>query len=117
MQRVADGLFVAPNPRVILPLLALALFALLFTDPLLASDNNEKPPYMIYIDPVTGKYTTEAPSSRAESAAIPEPAIEPKASRSAEMLTGLLLLLVVTIYVIRARPGKKPASPARNTGR
>lgn len=29
-----------------------------------ASDNNEDPPYMIYIDPETGKYTTKDPDAR-----------------------------------------------------
>lgn len=29
-----------------------------------ASDNNEDPPYMIYIDPETGRYTTKDPQAR-----------------------------------------------------
>lgn len=53
---------------------------MLATGPTLAGDDDKPPAYKIYIDPETGKYTTEDPaavkSGAAGLAAAPEPAPE-----------------------------------------
>lgn len=88
-----------------------------------ASDNNEDPPYMIYIDPETGKYTTKDPQVRrptdydvqasspprtsGERQAVPAaPAAAGKIDRSGAFVAGALLVLTAGAAAWRFRRGR-----------
>lgn len=43
---------------------------LLFSGPAYCADEDKAPAYMIYIDPETGKYTTENPDAKTKSDAV-----------------------------------------------
>lgn len=54
----------------------------LFLMPAIAGDEDEKPPYMIYIDPETGGYTTTDP----ESEGVAQQMVEEKATQRTEQV-------------------------------
>jgi hypothetical protein len=94
-------------------LLVPALFGAAAT---LASDNDEKPPYMIYIDPETGKYTTRDPYAEpaAESRpSQPEPArvsVQPRKEfpvAGAAAIAGLLLAIGIGFLLRKRAPAGK----------
>lgn len=86
-------------------ILLIGLAALLGPLPSVASDNDEQPVYKIYIDPETGKYTTEdplaadreppAPAVTAESTTAAPAAGVPRQNRYAAVAAALLILLVL----------------------
>lgn len=80
------------------------LITLSFGGAAIGSDDDERLPYMIYIDPVTGKYTTENPSRAIAS----EQANHNEASGNNKRysVAGVLLLMVLLILVYRAKTHK-----------
>jgi hypothetical protein len=87
---------------------ACLLCALLQPYPAAASDNDERPAYMIYIDPETGQYTTQDPSRRSQADAVTVPAA-PTARETVEsgdhwkaapVAVGLLLLCTLAAWGI-----------------
>ena len=82
----------------------------LFSMPAIAGDEDESSPYLIYIDPETGRYTTTDP----ESATVAAQNVEEKASEGSEQVqrdvpvlsVGVVIacaLLLAVVLVIRRR--------------
>lgn len=82
----------------------------LFSMPAMSGDEDETPPYMIYIDPETGGYTTTDPESEGAAAQM----VEEKATQRTEQVqrdvSGLsvgfaiaLILLLAGVLLIRRR--------------
>lgn len=99
---------------------ALLLCAVLAPSHALASDNNEDPPYMIYINPETGKYTTKDPLAHRPTDYDPQAAASPpvrvgrravpgdpgsggKADRYGTLVAGALLLFAAAAAAWRFR--------------
>lgn len=101
----SEGKFGVQSYRVILTLAALIFCELLLPAPALCSDNDERPAYMIYIDPVTGKYTTEnrSQTADAETPAEPDSGMDSERSMVLEIVVSTLLLMVLIGYAIKTR--------------
>lgn len=102
--------------------LAAAGLLALCTAPLLctvavAGDEDRKPAYMIYIDPVTGKYTTEDPDDPGNSDTVDGPAPLAGAEHDGDGNAWDLPMLVLAVGVVVAmlvgafyRQQRKPLS-------
>jgi hypothetical protein len=95
--------------RTIMLLAAWPLCVLVHPHPAAASDNDERPAYMIYIDPETGKYTTEDPSRKSQADALatasPAPTARPTGDsaahwKAAPVAVGLSLLCALAVWGI-----------------
>ena len=89
----------------ILWLAVLISFSLLFSMPAAGSDDDERPAYMIYIDPETGKYTTEDPYGNAEEKT--NPGTENTGLKVTAIIAGALLIMVVAGYALRTNGRQK----------
>ncbi|MDH3351281.1 MAG: hypothetical protein OEM51_07015 [Gammaproteobacteria bacterium] len=91
----------------LLPAAAAALFAL--PGPAFSGDEDKDPAYMIYIDPETGKYTTEDPSADATPDAAAVPSQSPRATRSdTPYLVAVTSLLAILLVFAIVRHQRKP---------
>lgn len=93
----------------LLPAAAAALFAL--SGPVYSGDEDKDPAYMIYIDPETGKYTTEDPSVDATPDAAAVPSQSPRANRSnTPYLVAVTSLLAILLVFAIVKHKRKPVS-------
>ena len=99
MQRVSHV-----SRSVFLLIMAL-LIGTLMSGQAISSDDDEKPPYMIYVDPVTGKYTTEDPyrENAVDLAQDTKPDTKDGNSVSFEAIVISLLLLATIALVLKRR--------------
>jgi hypothetical protein len=72
--------------------------------PAAASDDDERPAYMIYIDPETGKYTTEDPHRIVadEKQGGMDSVTAGKASSAPLIIAGALLVMLATAYALKS---------------
>lgn len=82
--------------------LALVLAALLVAANATAGDDDERPAYMIYIDPETGRYTTEDPFADVPDprTAAPAPPVAPGSDRTASTTNWLRIAAVAAAAVV-----------------
>lgn len=88
-------------------LVVLVPCALLFADVAVGGDEDERPPYLIYVDPVTGKYTTEPPSHEAREqvqTAVPQDSGDALAmARNTVFVALLLIALLAIVKMVKTR--------------
>jgi hypothetical protein len=87
----------------------------------LAGDEDQDPAYLIYIDPETGRYTTEDPAAGAErTGPLPIDAAEPAAASRPTPYRGALtaisaaaiaLLCAVAVWQVARRRSQEPRRP------
>lgn len=71
--------------------------------PALAGDDDKAPAYKIYIDPETGRYTTEDPEAAQPAAAVPPPAAAGASKDRLPMLAGGAIVAGLAGFVLFAR--------------
>lgn len=78
-------------------MLVVAAALSVFSVPAYCGDEDQAPAYMIYIDPETGKYTTENPDNAATTHAVVDASQAPASKRSSAslLITGATLLVIL----------------------
>jgi LPXTG-motif cell wall-anchored protein len=93
---------------------AIAIFALL-ANPAFGGDEDQDPPYMIYIDPESGRYVTDDPAANAGVAETDRARIHADVTKTTRASTGATslvlvgagaLLLALVVIVWRRRRSK-----------
>lgn len=88
-------------------LVVLVPCALLFADVAVCGDEDERPPYLIYVDPVTGKYTTEPPLhegvEQVQIAVPPDSSDAPATARNTVLVALLVIALLAIVKMAKTR--------------
>lgn len=79
-------------------LIAAAFAGVLSCEFAVGGDEDERPPYMIYIDPVTGKYTAEPPPHEVKERAIGSSRASAKQRPSSLPIVAIGILVVIALF-------------------